>query len=432
MNLYTVQMGDTLYRIAKRFGTTPRRIAEDNGLSESSSLVVGQSLVITKPLQTYRVETGDTLYTVAQRFGVSIGQLWRSNPSLGGRTELVRGQILTVVPEPPMYDRPITTNTYVYPSVNRDLLRGILPYLTYLTVFGYRVEEDGGLEEIDDEEIVELARQYGTAPIMLVSTLNERGQFSSDLAASILSDPNKMEMLTEQIARIVTERRYYGVDVDFEYVPKEYADEYALLVRMIRDRMNAMGRIAVVSLAPKTSAEQSGILYEAHDYGALGEAADRSFLMTYEWGYRYSPPMAVSPVDQVRRVVEYGVSEIPAERVVMGVPNYGYDWALPYERGTTRAQSLGNQEAVELARAKRAAISYDEQSAAPFFRYYDRQNGRDTEHEVWFEDGRSIRALLDVVEEYGLDGIGIWNGMRPFTGMWQVIANTNPIRKVWG
>ena len=432
MTLYTVRAGDSLYRIAKRFGTTPWRIATDNGIADSSSLVVGQSLVILQPITTYKVEAGDTLYTVAQKFGVSIGQLWRSNPILGGRTELRRGQILTVVPEPPVYDRPITTNAYVYPSVDRDLLRSILPFLTYLTVFSYRVEEDGGLEEIEDEEIVELARQYGTAPLMLVSTLTEEGRFSSDLAVSILSDPQKMEMLTEEIARTVTERRYYGVDMDFEYIPREYADEYASLVAMIRDRMNAIGRICVVSLAPKTSANQQGLLYESHDYSVLGQAADRSFLMTYEWGYRMGPPMAVSPVDRVREVVAYGVSEIPAERIAMGAPNYGYNWTLPYVRGNAPARSLGNEEAIVLAREKRAAISYDEQSAAPFFRYYEKENGRDVEHEVWFEDGRSVSALLDVIEEYGLDGIGIWNGMRPFTQMWQVIAHTNPIRKVWG
>ena len=46
--------------------------------------------------------------------------------------------------------------------------------------------------------------------------------------------------------------------------------------------------------------------------------------------------MAVAPLDKVRQVVEYALSQIPAEKLILGIPNYGYDWQLPYERGVTR------------------------------------------------------------------------------------------------
>lgn len=69
-------------------------------------------------------------------------------------------------------------------------------------------------------------------------------------------------------------------------------------------------------------------------------------LMTYEWGYTYGPPMAVAPLNMVRRVVEYAVSAIPVEKISLGIPNYGYEWPLPYVRGTTKAQSISNREAV--------------------------------------------------------------------------------------
>lgn len=56
-----------------------------------------------------------------------------------------------------------------------------------------------------------------------------------------------------------------------------------------------------VALAPKISQEQSGLLYTAHDYGAVGSIADKVIIMTYEWGYTYGEPMAVAPIDKVRR-----------------------------------------------------------------------------------------------------------------------------------
>ena len=66
------------------------------------------------------------------------------------------------------------------------------------------------------------------------------------------------------------------------------------------------------------------------------------------WGYTYGPPMAVSPVDQVRRVLNYAVSVIPPEKILMGMPNYGYDWTLPYKQGTA-ARTVTNTGAIELA-----------------------------------------------------------------------------------
>ena len=101
-----------------------------------------------------------------------------------------------------------------------------------------------------------------------------------------------------------------------------------------------------MAAAPKTSDRQRGILVEGVDYAKLGENADAVFLMTYEWGYTYGPPMAVAPLDKVREVVEYALTRIPPEKIILGIPNYGYDWPLPYERGITRARSIGNEEAV--------------------------------------------------------------------------------------
>lgn len=120
--------------------------------------------------------------------------------------------------------------------------------------------------------------------------------------------------------------------------------------------------------------------------------------------------MAVAPIDKVRGVIDYAISEIPPEKIFMGVPNYGYDWALPYISGETRARSVSNVGAVALAREKRADIQFDEQSQAPFFNYTE--NG--VVHEVWFEDAASIDAKLSLISEYGLRGIGVWNIMRFF------------------
>lgn len=114
----------------------------------------------------------------------------------------------------------------------------------------------------------------------------------------------------------------------------------------------------------------------------------------------YGPPMAVAPINMVRRVVEYALTEIPAKKISLGIPNYGYDWALPYERGVTKADSIGNKEAVQIAIDHGVDIKFDEVAKSPHFTYW--QYG--IQHEVWFEDIRSVDAKFALIKEFGLQG----------------------------
>lgn len=127
--------------------------------------------------------------------------------------------------------------------------------------------------------------------------------------------------------------------------------------------------------------------------------------------------MAVAPINKVRQVLDYAVTQIPVEKIYMGIPNYAYDWPLPYERGVTRATSIGNVEAVEIADQNGAQIQFDETAMSPFFNYT--LDG--VEHEVWFEDVRSIDVKLRTAKEYGFSGVGYWNLMRPFRANWLLI-----------
>ena len=129
----------------------------------------------------------------------------------------------------------------------------------------------------------------------------------------------------------------------------------------------------------------------------------------------------------MREVVRDAVNEIPNDKILMGIPNYGYDWQLPFERGITRATSIGNAYAVEIAARNRVAIRYDELAQTPFFEY---RTGAGVNHIVWFEDVRSIQAKFALMDEYHLLGCGYWNLMRPFAQNWAFISAKYNVRKV--
>lgn len=127
--------------------------------------------------------------------------------------------------------------------------------------------------------------------------------------------------------------------------------------------------------------------------------------------------MAVAPIHQVRRVVDYAVTEIPTEKINLGIPNYGYDWPLPFEQGVTAATTIGNVQAVQIAIEQNAEIQFDELSQSPFFTYM--QDG--IEHEVWFEDVRSLQAKFNLIKEYQLRGCGYWQIMKWFRANWLLL-----------
>ena len=429
MTIYTVQSGDTLSSIARKNMTTVSRLVEDNGIKRPNELTVGETLVILQPTMTYTVRRGDTLLSIAERLGTDKLEIYRNNPTLGGKDDIYPGQEL-IVSLDTLYADSISVNGYAYPNIDRDLLRGILPYLTYLSIFTYGVKDDGSLVIPDDEELIEISKEYKTAPVMVISTLNERGAFDSDIAVKVISDLDFQNTVINNLEKIALEKGYYAIDVDFEYIPGEYAEEYAEFIATLRERMAPLGKKVFAALSPKVRADQEGLLYEGHDYGLVGEAADMVLLMTYEWGYTFGPAMAVAPLPNVRRVVEYAITEIPPDKILLGVPNYAYDWTLPFVEGESRARSLGNEEATRIALDRRARIKFDEEGRAPTFNYYDIVNGRPVEHEIWFENAQSVYETLALVDEFGLEGIGIWNLMRPFPQMWAVINSSFGINKI--
>lgn len=425
MVIHVVQPGDTLYSIALDYDVPMSQIVLDNGLEAPERLVTGQALVIRFPETTHTVLAGENLTSIAREYGASLRTLYQNNPALGGEPSVWPGQTLVISyreePGPP-----ISVNGYAYPFISKSLLQATLPYLTFLTPFTYGFNEEGSLVDLDDETLLAMAKSAGVAPLMHLSTLTEGGGFSNELAHLALTDLSVRARLMDNISVTLMEKGYRGLDVDFEYVYPEDAQAYADFLAALTRRLNPRGYPVIAALAPKTSATQQGTLYEGHNFAAIGAAVNEVLLMTYEWGYTYGPPMAVAPLPNVRQVVEYALTEIPAEKIWLGMPNYGYDWPLPFVKGQTKATSISSQQAVALARRYGAEIQYDETAQSPWFRYTD---GSGVLHEVWFEDARSVQAKLALIPEYGLIGAGYWNLMRPFPQNWRVLSTLYQLRE---
>lgn len=333
---------------------------------------------------------------------------------------LAIGQALFIPAGATLADRPaLTAGGYAYPFISRWVLEQTLPFLTRLLVFSYGFTYDGYLipPEIDDVWMVQQALADDVRPILTLTPLDAAGNFNNTLITALVRSQSAQETLLSQLQIVMEQKGYSGIDIDFEYIRSEDRDLFTQFVRTLTERFHSLGYTVSVALAPKTSADQPGLLYAGKDYPALGALADSVLLMTYEWGYRYGPNMAVAPIDKVRQVVEYAITEIPPEKIHLGIPNYGYDWPLPFIQGVTAANTIGNVEAIQIAIQYDAVIQFDETAQSPYFNYTS--NG--IYHEVWFEDIRSIQAKCDLIKEFHLAGAGYWQIMRWWRANWLVL-----------
>ena len=307
-------------------------------------------------MEIYVVRGGDSLYGIARRYGTDAAELARIN-QLNDPARLVPGMAL-LVPGGTADRRAIEVNAYA----------------------------------------------YNAAPLLTVTNLGRSGGFSGEIAHALFTDKTAQDALFENIFSVLRMKNYYGVNFNIEYVYPYDRDSYSQFLRRAADELHPRGYFLSTAIAPKESAEQEGLLYTAHDYAAHGRYADRVIIMTYEWGYTYSAPQAVSPVNRMRRVLEYAVGEIPPGKILMGFSNYGYSWRLPWRQGDA-ATVISNAAAMNLAASAGAEIKFDRTAQAPFFTYTDAAGVRRV---VWFEDARSVRARLELVNEYGLAGISCW------------------------
>lgn len=367
------------------------------------------------------VSSGETVYSISRQYAVSTDSIIYNNQLTYPYTLAIGQALLISTYTESSPTQAVVTNGFAYPFIQEYVLYNTLPFLTRLSVFSYGFTSEGYLipPQIDDEPLIQATINNGSAPFLTLTPFGPDGKFNNTLITQVINNPAAIEQLIEELIYVINTRGFQGVDIDFEYILASDRIAFASFVREVREAVNLLGYPVTVDLAPKTSDDQAGLLYEGKDYALLGEAANEVLLMTYEWGYTYSEPMAVAPIPNVRRVVEYALTRIPAEKINLGIPNYGYDWPLPYEKGITAATTIGNVEAVRLAVENNVPIQFDERSMSPYFQYT--KNG--VMHEVWFEDVRSMQAKFQIVKDYGLHGMGYWQIMRLFRANWLLLAD---------
>lgn len=301
--------------------------------------------------------------------------------------------------------REILVNGYAMPDITREQLAGWADDLTYVSYYSYGYTMRGDLVPIrGDDALVRASYDSGVGPLMVLTPFDENGEYSYELVRILFTDPLIRDRLINNVVITVTEKNYLGFVFNFGYIAPEDSEEFVVTVAKTAARLNRRGNLVIVSLTP-------GINDEGINYESLGRAANLLELRLFHWEQVYEPPGPVSPVDRASTLLSAITAVVDPRAILLGISNYGYVWTLPYIYGAAAAEMISQEEAAERAARAGAAVQYDETAQAPHYSYIDPSG---LNRIVWYEDERSVRAKLSLVNQFGLSGISIWTIMSPF------------------
>lgn len=417
--LHKVQPDDTINSIAEQYNIPIQRLLQENGLSLNSELSVGEIIAITYPTKTHIVKEGETLSDIALANGASIIELLRNNPFLSDRVDLIIGEELII-----SYDKKnkkIRVNGMTFSFINKQVLKMTLPYLTYITVMGYKVDGNGNLTDIDDTDIIQMSINYDVVPLMLVSTLDETGQGNFEISHSLFTNASLQKTLVDNIIVILDMKGYYGAVFGFQYVLREDQQNYMDFIEYATRRIHDAGYLSWEVLTPTVF----GYIQEATNFTVLNQAVDGLILLSYQWSTNYIPNAYQTTYNYMKDYLDTVLTMVSPEKIYLGLTRIAYDWELPYIEGESFAASLTDPRALRLASQYGSEIFFDEVTKMSYFMYKD--DG--SEHIVWFSDIRNTNAILDLVNDYGLGGISIWTIMN-FSPIWITINSQYDIEKL--
>ena len=224
-------------------------------------------------MKIYIARRGDSLYSIAKANASSVQELAAIN-ELSDPARLSIGQAI-VIPDGARPTAETEVNGYAYPNISERQLAAVMPQLTYLCPFSWRIDALGGITPVEDSSMISAAWEGSCAPLLTLMNIGTNGGFSSDIAHSIFSDAAAQNALAENTLAALRSRGYYGVNLNIEYVQPYDREGYNAFLKRMSETLHANGYMLSSAIAPKTSDDQYGVLYTAHDYAAHGQYCDR-------------------------------------------------------------------------------------------------------------------------------------------------------------
>lgn len=241
------------------------------------------------------------------------------------------------------------------------------------------------------------AAAAGDTVYAMIANLGGQG-FDAHLMSTILSDQTRSTRLRDDIAKVVANDGYDGAMLDFETIPKANRAAYTAFVQSLAGALHAEGKRLSIVIPPDTGYGNEP-WNGAYDVAKLGAAADTVVVMAYDYSYVGGPAGPIAPIPWVQQVLAYTVSRVPADKVLLGVDAYGYDWSGKHTTPVSLPQ------VADFLSARHIQPSWNASAEAPWYTWTDSHGAK---HTVYYENAKSTKAKLALAQTYGVRGVALW------------------------
>ena len=300
-----------------------------------------------------------------------------------------------------------------YDRTSWTTLQAHLGTLDIVSPYFFQLRADGTIEELSDPTADSFLRQSGITVVPMIKNVPRWNDFTP-----LIADPVQRSAVITRLVRLVEERGYSGIHIDFEAVNAGDAPHLTAFMRELAAQLRPRGKLVTQAVVARTS-DTPTTWGGAYDYPALAEVNDYIVVMAYDFHYAGGSPGPVGPYTWVQRVVSYLTTRVPREKLILGIPLYGYDWNVT---AGPPARSVRYDQVRELLRRPGASSGYDETEKEAWIRYTDDQG---QQHEVWHADARSVAARVDLALDRGLAGVALWRLGHEDPAVWDDLARLN-------
>ena len=402
---------------------TEAQSTRGNRRGNNNSIPIEEELLIEKDVESgitiHVVQSGDTLWRLALQYNTTIDTIKTLN-NLTSDTLWI-GQVL-IVPAPteieeekPSQKKELMKLGYYtkYWATDKGSYESLTSYHSYLNtiaVTSYDVTANGTIEGFDASEAVEFAKANGIKPLVTI-----QNKFDPVMTNKILSSASLRTTTVLNMLELVQSNDYEGINLNFENMYASDRSNFNEFVRELVEVFHEHNYPVIISVPAKTGDFPTWAWSGTFEYRTIGELADYVQIMTYDQHGSWGAPGPVAGLNWVENVLKYATNEIPAEKILIGLPAYAYDWNLD-KPSVNRALTWKNVR--NLLNTTNATVQWDAVSQSPFFHYTD---GNGDRHTVWFENEQSISLKAELVHKYELGGVSTWRMGQEDESFWKAV-----------
>lgn len=239
--------------------------------------------------------------------------------------------------------------------------------------------------------------------------------FDGNLANRVMTDKTARKRFTDQLISLAKKHHYYGVNIDFEAVNPKDRSAYSSFIQYVSQALKKKHIKTMVSVPAKSADDKNDDWSWPYDYAKIGKYADYVQVMTYDEHGIWGEPGSVASASWIKHSLQFSVKKMKANKVIMGVPAYGYDWDL--KDGSSSSAKEWN-DIKSLIKKQKAKPAFNKKTSSMTFSYTDKKKHK---HVVWYENEKTIETKSRLAKQYKIAGVSVYALGHESESFWKAI-----------